>query len=53
MFLGDINSKIERASISTQAMRHESFVIFLKFKKKKNQVYGVLKLFILGTIFIC
>ncbi|KAG5060767.1 hypothetical protein JHK87_001796 [Glycine soja] len=42
MFLGDINSKIERACISIEAMRHESFV-FLKFKKKKNLVYGVLE----------
>ncbi|KAH1151403.1 hypothetical protein GLYMA_16G142900v4 [Glycine max] len=33
MFLGDINSEIETAGISTETMRHESFAVFLNSKK--------------------
>ncbi|KAK8471540.1 hypothetical protein PHAVU_003G250550 [Phaseolus vulgaris] len=43
MFLGDINSEIERAGISTEATGHESFAVSSQFKTKKIKVYSVLE----------
>jgi len=36
MFLGDINSEIERAGISTEAIRHGNFAVSCHFKTKKK-----------------